>query len=102
MNKDMLNFGRFCDVTSTKLEDNGLPEGTTVFISGTQVLPITEDGYTQRIYMVVCPIVDKTVHTGLFQLVDPSSLAPVSKGRQKRLTKRMEEQFEEKTNEAAA
>lgn len=93
---DMLKYEDFCVLTTDNLKDDGLAEGDTVFISGTQATPESlEDVYTLRLKMIVCSLVDDHVQTDKFYLVDPASLTRVDETRQQELTALLEVDFAE-------
>ena len=94
----MLQFNDFCEVLEDVVPTNegqGLEKGSLIFVAGTQVVPISEDLYTQRVFILAMPVIDERVHSGLMLLVDPAKLKKVAKGKQKRLSKKLEKQFEE-------
>lgn len=80
--------GDFCQITSDKFaEDTGVKRGHLFYVAGHKALPENEaDPYTQRIKFFG-HLVSKDGHidSSKLYLVDPRSIAKVSKGKQKKL-----------------
>lgn len=92
---NMLGHEDFCVVVNDKLEEDGLPSGTNVFIAGTQPVPVEEgDIYDFRLKMLVTKMdADGHVDSSKFYIVDPASLKRVTKARAKKFRRIMEKDF---------
>ena len=102
---NMLGYEDFCTVVNVKLEEDGLAKGTSVFIAGTQAIPVApKDLYNFRLNIFVAPM-DKEGHidTTKFYVVDPASLKRVSKTRAKKFKRILEKDFAKpETNDEVA
>ncbi len=91
---NMLKYGDFCRLTTDKLTNDGLKEGTRVFIAGTQVVPISADDlYTQRIKLLAAPLEDNHINSAKIYLIDPNSVKRLGKRLVEKLKQVMEEDF---------
>ena len=86
----------FCTITTDGLQDQQLNMGDIVYIAGEQLLQKEKDDpYTFRKYFIVHPMFNGKLVTSLFLMIDPTSIKKVPAGKQKRLEKKMLDQFGE-------
>ena len=87
----LINVGDFCEVASDKFVKFGVKRNHIVYVAGSKALPLSEnDPYTQRVKFFVHLWDKDYFHKDKkLYLMDPDSLAKVSKGRQKIFTDRL-------------
>lgn len=77
----------FCEVVSDKFVEHGVKRGHRVLVIGSKAFPVEEsDPYTQRIKFLVHKLDGDHVFPVDIYIMDPISLAKVSKSEQERLT----------------
>lgn len=92
---DLIRPLDFCLVTSKKLDGSTLSRGDEVLVGTVKSVPAKKsDPYLQRIYLGVHKVVEDQADLSITIIVDPRSLAKVSKERQDELMQKMEEKFE--------
>jgi len=85
---NLIKTGNFCEITTDRLEDQGVKRGHLVYVAGHRVLPIDEaDPYTQRIKFLIHLTSPTEINKTNLYLVDPNSIQPVTKRKQKKLDK---------------
>lgn len=83
----------FVRITNDKLEKDGLPTGSLVFIGNLKAFPVSEeDPWTQRIKLLVHKTVDDYIDTstGIY-IIDPASVEKIDKDEHDRIYKLNEE-----------
>lgn len=84
----LIKVGNFCEVVTDRLTDQGVKRGHIVYVAGHRVLPVSEgDPYTQRIKFLVHLTNMGVKESDNLYLIDPNSIQPVSKSRQKKFEK---------------
>jgi hypothetical protein len=74
-----IKVGDFAHITNEKLEADGFPLHSTVYVASVAAFPLTDsDGYTQRIKLFVHKVEDDKIDTasGVF-VIDPASVSEV-------------------------
>jgi hypothetical protein len=97
----MIKPGEFCRIVMDISKDVDLPVNSEVYVCGARAIPEDfEDPYTQRIKLLVMPLVDgDTLDASRIYLIDPTRVERINSKRTKMLQQLLQNTFGEEGDE---